>query len=118
MRLRTPPNDYLEQMGLVMPPDPDGLYVVRDGRARIEYPACLMGGQVWEGPAEADNATKRLAVGMYALEDDDLSKTRKLYAVRPGLLEQAGKLTVASIMLELHALARMPDLGSSKESAA
>lgn len=118
MRLRYPAADYLESMGLVMPADPDGLYEIRNGRARIEYPRCLIGGQVWEGLAEVDNATKRLAVGMYALQSAEewcakdrveraITEARRLYDARPGLLEAPGRLTVEGIMFELHALLRL-----------
>jgi hypothetical protein len=119
MRLRYPPTDYLERMGLVMLADPDGLYAIRNGRVRFEYPPCVMGGQVWEGPGEVDNATKRLAVGMYALQTADewcseskstleraISETRRLYSSRPDLLEAPGRLTVEGIMIELQALLR------------
>jgi hypothetical protein len=119
MHLRYPPSDYLERMGLVIPPDPDGLYEVRHGRFRLQYPPGMMRGQVWEGPAEVDNATKRLAVGMYALQTAEewqredgasarcIRATLDLYTAQPGLLTAPGKLSVCSILLELHALLRL-----------
>lgn len=110
-RFRKPPRDLLAKCGLEMPPSEDGLYSLRDGIVTFHQ-----GSRSWSGPAEADNASKRLCVGMYALQSQEswdadgrdapaaFAATRALYAVREGMLEDAGRVTVTSIMLELYQL--------------
>jgi hypothetical protein len=111
MKLRKPPKDLLDKCGLEMPPSDDGAYTVKDGTVTFHE-----GERSWSGPAEADNASKRLCVGMYALQTQEewandgagavraFQETLALYERRPGLLQECGRVTVQSIVLEMYQL--------------